>query len=150
MQSIQLNEALLDEKLARLEEARGWGSRVISKLETMIRTADDYSLFRINPLQYAKEKGMTETEAIELFLHASKVGLFEMEWHLVCASCCSIVSSFRALAQVHSHFVCSVCSAVNTASLDDFIQVSFTLSTRIRDNLYRHVETLSIDDLYMK
>ncbi len=77
MSSLPLNEPLLDEKLAQLEEARSWSSRVISKLETMIRTADDYALFRVNPLQYAKEKGMAEAEAIDLFLPTAKVGLFE-------------------------------------------------------------------------
>jgi len=77
MSGIQLNEPLLDEKLAQLEEARSWSSRVISKLETTIRTADDYALFRVNPLQYAREKGMAENEAIDLFLPAAKVGLFE-------------------------------------------------------------------------
>jgi len=77
MSSIFLNEPLLDEKLAQLEEARNWSSRVISKLETAIRTADDYALFRVNPLQYAKEKGMAEAEAIDLFLHAAKAGRFQ-------------------------------------------------------------------------
>ena len=77
MSGIQLNEPLLDEKLAQLEEARPWSSRVISKLETTIRTADDYALFRVNPVQYAKEKGMAENEAIDLFLPTAKVGLFE-------------------------------------------------------------------------
>jgi len=77
MSVIQLNEPLLGEKLAQLEEARSWSSRVISKLETMIRTADDYALFRVNPLQYAKDKGMAENEAIDLFLPTAKVGLFE-------------------------------------------------------------------------
>ena len=77
MSGIQLNEPLLDEKLAQLEEARSWSSRVISKLETTIRTADDYALFRVNPVQYAKDKGMAENEAIDLFLPAAKVGLFE-------------------------------------------------------------------------
>lgn len=150
MSSTPLNEQLLDQKLAALEGVRSWSPRVISKLETMIRTADDYALFRINPLQYAKEKGLTESEAIDLFLHAAKIGLFEMEWHLVCSSCCSVVSSFRALAQVHAHFVCAVCAAVNTANLDDFIQVTFTLSMQVRDNLYRHPEQLSIDDYYIR
>jgi len=77
MSSIQINEPLLDEKLARLEEARRWSSRVISKLETTIRTADDYALFRVNPVQYAKDKGMAENEAIDLFLYGTKVGRFE-------------------------------------------------------------------------
>jgi hypothetical protein len=77
MSSILLNEPLLDEKLAQLEEARSWSSRVISKLETTIRTADDYALFRVNPVQYAKDKGMAENEAIDLFLYGTKVGRFE-------------------------------------------------------------------------
>ena len=77
MSGIQLNEPLLDEKLAQLEEARRWSSRVISKLETTIRTADDYALFRVNPVQYAKDKGMAENEAIDLFLYGTKVGRFE-------------------------------------------------------------------------
>lgn len=150
MSSTSLNEQLLDQKLTALEQVHSWNPRVISKFETMIRTADDYTLFRVNPLQYAKEKGMSEPEAIDLFLYAAKIGLFEMEWHLVCSSCYSIVSSFRALAQVHAHFVCAVCAAVTTASLDDFIQVSFTLSTQVRDNLYRHPEKLSIEDFYLR
>lgn len=150
MSSPSLNEQLLDQKLAALEEAHSWSPRVISKLETMIRTAEDHTLFRVNPLQYAKDKGLPEPEAIDLFLHAAKIGLFEMEWHLVCSSCHAVVSSFRALAQVHAHFVCAVCAAVNTANLDDFIQVTFTLSTQVRDNLYRHPENLSIDDFYLR
>src|SRR5690242_4138193 len=82
-----INEPLLDEKLSALEGARTWSPRVISKLETAIRTADDYDLFRINAIQYAGEKGMSENEAIDLFLYCTRIGLFEMDWHLVCAGC---------------------------------------------------------------
>src|SRR5215468_1334184 len=92
-----LNEAILDQKLTDLEQARQWSPRVVSKLETMIRSADDYTLFRVNPIQYATEKGMSENEAIDLFLYAAKFGLFEMEWHLICAYCGSVVESLREL-----------------------------------------------------
>jgi len=150
MPSILLNEPLLDEKLAQLEEARSWSSRVISKLETTIRTADDYALFRVNPLQYAKERGMAENEAIDLFLHATKFGLFEMNWHLVCPFCAHVVESFKDLGKVHSHFVCNLCSAESTVALDDYIQISFTLSPHVRELAFHHPETLSIEDYYLK
>ncbi len=65
MSPIPLNEPLLGNKLTQLEEACLWSSRVISKLETTIRTADDYALFRVNPLQYAKEKEMAEAERLD-------------------------------------------------------------------------------------
>lgn len=147
---IQLNEALLDQKLAELEKARSWSPRVVSKLEAAIRTADDYDLFRINPLRYAKDKGIAEQEAIDLFLYATKQGLFEIEWHLVCRSCGHLIDNFADLSRVHAHAVCDVCRADYHAALDDYIQVSFTVAAAIRDIVWRHPELLPIEDFYLK
>jgi len=142
MSAIQINEQLLDEKLTKLEEARSWSSRVISKLETTIRTADDFALFRINPLRYAKEKGIAENEAIALFLYATKFGLFEMNWQLVCIGCGSVVESLRDLGDVHAHMVCNICSAESAVDLDDYIHITFTLSPQVRDLAFHHPESL--------
>lgn len=43
----ELNEKALDEGLAALETARPWSARVISKLESHLRSDDDKPLFRI-------------------------------------------------------------------------------------------------------
>lgn len=145
-----LNEALLDDLLGKLESARPWSPRVISKLETLIRAGDDYSLFRINPIQFATEKGITEVEAIDLFLHSAKLGLFEMEWHLVCAMCGNIVESLRHMHKLHSTYVCKECAHENKATLDDYIQVAFTLSRSVREIAFHHPESLSADDLFFK
>ena len=145
-----VNEQELDAKLSVLEESRSWSPRVISKLETMIRTADDYALFRINPMQYANEKGMAENESIDLFLYAAKAGLFEMDWHMVCAYCAHVVESLRSMNKLHPHFICDVCDAVNHISMDDFIQVTFTISPQIRKIAFHDPESLPIEDYLMK
>lgn len=145
-----INQQQLDEKFTALEQARQWSPRVIAKLETTIQTADDYDLFRINPIQFALEKGIAEHEAIDLFLYGTKFGLFEMEWHLVCAICAHVVKSFRELTRLHSHFICDFCGAENDVALDDYIHVSFTLSPQIRDISFRHPHSLSIEDYYFK
>jgi class 3 adenylate cyclase len=147
---ILLNEHLLDEQMTALETMRTWSPRVISKLETLIRTGDDYSLFRINPIQYASERGMSETEAIDLFLHATKIGLFEMEWNLLCPACGNVVDSFSALTRLHTHAACISCAIDVEVALDDFIQVTFTISLRIRDNIFRHPDALSAEDYFFK
>jgi class 3 adenylate cyclase len=147
---IALNEHLLEEKLADLEQMRSWSPRVISKLETLIRTGDDYSLFRINPVQYASERGMSDTEAIDLFLHATKIGLFEMEWNLLCPACGNVVDSFSALTRLHTHSACLSCAVHVEVSLDDFIQVTFTISLHIRDNMFRHPDSLSAEDYFLR
>ena len=39
-----------------------------------------FDLFRINPIQFASERGLPEREAIELFLHGTKAQIFQMNW----------------------------------------------------------------------
>ena len=141
-----VNETLLDEKLAHLERAGNWSPRVISKLEAFIRTSDDYSTFRVDPLQYAAEKGMTENEAIDLFLNASKLGLFDLEWNLICGCCGEVFTSLRSIGNLHTHFVCSTCRMENNLQLDDLIQVSFTIAPSIREIIFHQPQKLSADD----
>ena len=145
-----LDEQVLDELLGKLESVRSWSPRVIAKLEALIHTEDDYSLFRVNPIQFAAEKGIAEPEAIDLFLHSARLGLFEMEWHLVCATCGNVVESFRNMHKLHSTYICNQCAFENTAALDDYIQVSFTVSRAIRDIVFHHPEQLSADDYLYK
>jgi len=147
---VTINESLLDEALGKLESARTWSPRVISKLESFIRTAEDYDLFRVNSIQYATEKGMAESEAIDLFLHSAKVGLFEMEWHLVCPGCGHVVESLRNMHKLHSAFVCNQCAIEAKVSLDDYIQVAFTISRSVREIVFHHPESLSAEDLFYK
>lgn len=145
-----LNETLLDELLGQLESVRAWSPRVLSKFETFIRTADDYALFRVNPVGYANERSMNVAEAIDLFLHAVKVGLFTLEWHLICASCGHVVNSLRNMSDLHAHFRCNLCAYEATATLDDTIQVTFTLAPRIRAIAYHQPATLSAEDFCFK
>ena len=104
-----VNEQLLDERLAALEEARAWSPRLISKLESHIRTADDLALFRINAFSFAQERHLPENEIIDLFLHATALGLFSMDWSLYCPQCCCVVESFRSLKSLHNHYHCPFC-----------------------------------------
>jgi class 3 adenylate cyclase/predicted RNA-binding Zn-ribbon protein involved in translation (DUF1610 family) len=145
-----LNETLLDELLGQLESARSWSPRVISKLEAFIRAGEDYDLFRINPIRFGTEKGMAENEAIDLFLHSAKLGLFELEWHLVCPTCGHVVESLRNMHRLHSFYVCNQCAFETTATLDDYIQVAFTVSPSVREIVFHHPESLSADDLFFK
>src|SRR3972149_5636312 len=91
---IKINEDVLDRKLEELEKARTWSPRVISKLEGLIRSGDDYSLFRINPLKFGSDKNILEQEVIDLFLYGTKCGIFKMNWQLLCPGCGDVVESF--------------------------------------------------------
>jgi class 3 adenylate cyclase len=140
---VRINEPELDERLAALETARTWSPRVISKLENLLRTGDDRALFRINPLAFAAERNIAEAEAIDLFLHATALGLFEMDWLLVCPMCACIVESFGSLRSLEKHYHCALCRTDYEAMLDDYITVTFTVCAKIRPILFHNPSDLS-------
>jgi class 3 adenylate cyclase len=144
------NAQLLDEKLALLEKARTWSPRVISKFEAFLDSPDEYSLFRANPYRFAENKAVDTQEAIDLFLHANKVGLLKMEWQVLCPSCGDAIESFGALEHVHTHYLCRLCQEACETNLDDFIQVSFTISPNVRSIAYHDPENLEVEDFYYK
>lgn len=145
-----INEKLLDEKLEAVERIQSWSPRVISKLETFIRSADDYDLYKINPIAFAGEKSMDADEITDLFLRCSREGIFTMNWGVVCPTCGDEMGSFRSLKHVANHFFCNVCRVKSTINLDDHIMVTFTVNSDIRKISYHDPDSLSVEDYVYK
>lgn len=127
-----IDEKILDERLTALEAAKSWSPRVVSRLETLLRSGSDEALFRVNPIRFAGERGIAEAEAVDLFLHATLVGLFEMDWLLYCPMCSDVVANFRSLRGLESQYHCHLCQSDYEAALDDYIAVTFTVALRPR------------------
>ena len=137
-----VDERALDERLARLEAARSWSPRIVSRLEALIRTDDDGALFRVNPFTFARERDLDTDEVIDLFLHAAAIGLFEMDWLLICPRCACAVESFARLRAVLRRFRCPECHNEYEAAMDDFIAIYFNVSPQICTTRYQRPETL--------
>ena len=100
-----LQDRLIESRMTEIEQARSWSPRVISKFETLIRSGDDLSLYRINPLAFARDRAIAEAECIDLFLHAARSGLVEMNWDVICPQSGMVLDSFgalRTLSREHS------------------------------------------------
>ena len=65
-----IDKRILETRMMEIERARPLGTRVISKFEQLIRDGDDLSLYRINPLAFARDRTIGAAESIDLFLHA--------------------------------------------------------------------------------
>ena len=131
-----INEKLLEDRLGALETAQAWSSRVVSRLEALLRSGADQAVFRVNPINSA-DKGVAEAEAVDLFLHATAQGLFEMNWMLLCSLCGCITESFGSLNRVHDHYHCNLCQTDLNAKLDDYIAVTFTVRRRSAVKFHR-------------
>ncbi|MBR0722526.1 adenylate/guanylate cyclase domain-containing protein [Bradyrhizobium manausense] len=145
-----IDERLLESKMTQIEQARAWSPRVISKFETLIRSGDEVSIFRANPLAFARDRGVAEPEAIDLFLHAARAGLVDLHWDILCPHSGLVLESFGKLRALRSHFVCGLCDIDGQTDLDDFIQASFSVSPQVRRLALHDVDNLSIEDLHWK
>ena len=72
---------------------------VFDAIETLIRDGEDRHLCRINVLEFAAKRGLDEEKVISAFLHASRLGLFELNWNVLCPGCGGVLDS-SAAAQV--------------------------------------------------
>src|SRR5690242_6474291 len=144
------DEGLLESKMTEIEQARAWSPRVISKFESLIRSGDEVSVYRANPLAFARDRGVSEPESIDLFLHAARAGLVDMHWDILCPHSGLVLESFGKLRALRSHFVCGLCDIDGQTELDDFIEVSFSVSPQVRRLALHDVDDLSIEDLHWK
>lgn len=145
-----IQERLLESKMTEIEQARSWSPRVISKFESVIRSGDDLSLYRVNPLAFARDRAIAEAESIDLFLHATRRGLFEMSWDVVCPQSGMVLDSFGALRTLKTHYVCGLCDVSGETDLDDFIEVTFTVSPQLRRLPFHDPDSLSVADFHWK
>ena len=145
-----IDNALLESRMTEIERARPWGTRVISKFEQLIREGDDLSVYRVNPLAFAHDRAIGEAESIDLFLHAARCGLFDMNWDVLCPQSGMVLDSFGTLRTLRTHYVCGLCDVTGETDLDDFIQVTFSVSPQLRRLPFHDPASLPVEDFHWK
>jgi len=102
-------------------------------LERLVREAPDRRLNRINVFDFARREGLSEQRAITTFLHATQIGLLDMSWNVLCPSCGGVLDANATLKTVRAkEYYCAFCAVSSEATLDDLVEVSFTVSPRVR------------------
>ena len=56
-------------------------------IERSVRDAPDRELCRVNVLAFAAVNGLDEERTIAAYLHAARLGLFELSWNVLCPGC---------------------------------------------------------------
>ena len=66
-------------------------------IERLVQEASDRNLNRINVLELAARLGMDEERLIAAFLHAARLGLFELSWNVLCPGCGGVLDASATL-----------------------------------------------------
>src|SRR5215204_4063067 len=75
---------------------------VAEAIEQLVDSGTDGALAHVNVLAFADSKGIDAERMITGFLHAAKIGLFEMSWNVLCPGCGTVLESGASLKTVHS------------------------------------------------
>src|SRR5215469_14474978 len=106
---------------------------VVAAIERLVTDGEDQELCRINVLDFAGRHGLDLERAIGAFLHAARLGIFELSWNVLCPGCGGVLDSSATLKSVkHEDYVCALCAAGYAPTLDEMVEVTFTVSRRVR------------------
>jgi class 3 adenylate cyclase len=106
---------------------------VVDEIARLIADGHDRELNRINVLDFAGRTGLDQERVISGFLHASRLGLFDMSWNVLCPGCGGVLDAHSTLKSLrHDDYNCALCAAGYEASVDEMVEVAFTVSPRVR------------------
>jgi class 3 adenylate cyclase len=106
---------------------------VTDAIQRLIENGADHELNRINVLDFSARTGLDEERVITGFLHASRLGLFDLTWNVLCPGCGGVLDAHSTLKSLrHDDYHCGLCACGYEASVDEQVEVAFTVSPRVR------------------
>jgi class 3 adenylate cyclase len=114
-------------------------------IERAVRDGSDRELGRINVLDFAAKNGLDEEGALAAFLHAARLGLFELSWNVLCPGCGGVLDASTTLKSVkRDEYECGLCASGYKPTLDEMVEVTFTVSPRVRRIAAHDPDSLSV------
>ena len=122
---------------------------VVDAIRQLIEKGEDHELNRINLLDFSARTGLDEERVISGFLHASRLGLFDLTWNVLCPGCGGVLDAHNTLKSLrHDDYHCGLCACGYEASVDEQVEVAFTVSPRVRRIAAHDPNTLPIWEYY--
>jgi class 3 adenylate cyclase len=122
----------LDLLAERLIE-RGVNERIANKIVGFVGQADDLDLSRIRPYALADDWSESRREVLEACFHATRIGLLDLQWDLLCPMCRGPQESTTTLRELHAQGHCVGCQIDFDVNFDRFVEVTFRPNAVVRD-----------------
>ena len=118
-------------------------------IEKLVQDAPDRALCRVNVLDFATKTRLDEERVIAAFLHAARLGIFELSWNVLCPGCGGVLDSSATLKSVDKdEYACAWCAAGYTPILDEIVEVTFTVNRRARRIAAHDPEELPFNEYF--
>ena len=133
-----MTTSTIPEELFTAASRSGFDDRELEAFAKHLHSMPANQAARINPFAFAAAAGTDADKTVDLFVHGAQLGLFDLEWGMVCPMCGAITNSVSDLGRVEEDVLfCSLCRRDADSVLDDTIEVTFA-----------HVPAVSTLDLH--
>ncbi|MCP4329207.1 MAG: hypothetical protein GY791_12305 [Alphaproteobacteria bacterium] len=123
--------ARLAQIVARIEDTP-YGHGLAARIADLIETAQEVDLIRLRPRALAREWETPEREAIEACLRATRDGLLDLRWDVLCPRCRIAKATTHALDQLPTGAHCDTCNIDYDRDFAKNVELSFRPAPAIR------------------
>jgi class 3 adenylate cyclase len=124
---------LLAQRAAALRAVAPLDPVAIDVLLRHLVEAGDDEVVRMRPYALADRWGRPRRETLRIFLYATKSGLMDLTWDLLCPNCRVPKVETETLARVTKQFHCDTCGIGYEADFDRYVELRFRVHPAIRD-----------------
>lgn len=130
-------EAQLRDKVQALVDA-GLDRALVERLAEHLRTADELELTRIQPKLLARSWSIEPRELLRTALQATRVGLLDLSWDIVCPHCRGTREELPSLSKIPGDSRCDACELDFDTRSETSVEVTFRVNAAIRKVSERH------------
>jgi adenylate cyclase len=103
------------------------------KMEALLRESADVELSHIRPFAVARTWQWDRWEVLRLFLHATRAGLLDFRWEVLCPNCRSSREEPEpTLASLQKTAHCDVCQIKFDGEFDRSVELKFAVNRAVR------------------
>ena len=111
---------------------QGVGEAILNPLYEFLYHADDLSIQRMRPYALADGWGVPRCAVLEAFLRATRVGMLNLYWDLLCPECRGVAEDHARLNDIHALSHCSTCQIDFKVNFDHNVEVIFRPNPSVR------------------
>jgi class 3 adenylate cyclase len=117
---------------SRLVAEAGQPAALVERLCSHVLVSDDLSVSKMRPYALADAWGADRARTLDLFLHATRAGMLDLSWEVLCPHCRGSARGRQSLAAVAGAAHCDSCGIDFTVNFDQSVELTFVPNPSIR------------------
>lgn len=106
---------------------------LIDRFVDVVTQADDVSVVRLRPYVLADEWGIRRRDIVDLALHATREGMLDLQWDVLCPMCRGPKQSNSSLGGISQPVHCESCKIDFYANFEQSVELTFRPNRAIRN-----------------